>query len=224
MNLETFYRDLWNRKLDRTQQPPSKQRIDRVEWVAELMGKPESLIDFGCGAGAMLGAAYRKGVASILGVDFAGTLLEWLKDQEGGRYLVMPCDLNQETAPSSDAKWDVATSTDVIEHLIDPHHMLAEMYRVLKPGGVAFVATPNASSWRRVEQLSEGEMFRTCGDPGLKDGGHLSYWGPVDLKAALLKSGFQKVAIEYRATFPAPKGKSVGEWSNYSYLIAKAEK
>jgi len=47
--------------------------------------------------------------------------------------------------PFADARFDFVTAIDVIEHL-DPDtaaHCVAEVHRVLRPGGVAFFATPN---------------------------------------------------------------------------------
>lgn len=52
-----------------------------------------------------------------------------------------------------DSCFDVALCSDVIEHLRRPERCLAEMFRVLKPGGIAILTTPNESS--RVKALAK---------------------------------------------------------------------
>jgi SAM-dependent methyltransferase len=44
--------------------------------------------------------------------------------------------------PYADGVVDLIDCQAVLEHLADPHAAIAEMHRVLKPGGRAFVATP----------------------------------------------------------------------------------
>lgn len=128
---------------------------------------------------------------------------------------------------TSDALADayrVVTCADVIEHLIDPDHMLAEVYRVLAPGGHAYVSTPNAAYWQRVQQLAGGEMFRTSGDNVLRDGGHLSYWAEKDLGAALKRAGFREVGFRYHDGTRAPASLRRGPWSDGAHMLAWAVK
>jgi len=44
--------------------------------------------------------------------------------------------------PLGDATMDCAMATEVLEHCPDPQHVLIEIRRVLKPGGVIFITTP----------------------------------------------------------------------------------
>ncbi len=46
-----------------------------------------------------------------------------------------------------DNSFDVIHANQVIEHLYDADNFLAEIYRILKPGGYAIISTENASSW-----------------------------------------------------------------------------
>lgn len=45
--------------------------------------------------------------------------------------------------PYQDSTFDIVTATEVIEHLEDVRAVLREIYRVLKPGGVCVLSTPN---------------------------------------------------------------------------------
>jgi len=50
---------------------------------------------------------------------------------------------NKKELPYSDSTFDIVTATEVIEHLEDFRAILREIYRVLKPGGVCVLSTPN---------------------------------------------------------------------------------
>jgi 2-polyprenyl-3-methyl-5-hydroxy-6-metoxy-1,4-benzoquinol methylase len=54
--------------------------------------------------------------------------------------------VDSELLPYEDASFDVVLSHHVIEHVPDQNLHLAEIRRVLRPSGVAYLATPNRSS------------------------------------------------------------------------------
>ena len=82
--------------------------------------------------------------------------------------------------PLPDAAFDAVLAMMVVEHLYDPFHAFAEIARVLRPGGVAFVNLPNVASIRcridlllgRLPYTSIPEWFETRE----WDGGHLHYF------------------------------------------------
>ncbi|MFQ5750326.1 MAG: class I SAM-dependent methyltransferase, partial [Planctomycetota bacterium] len=45
--------------------------------------------------------------------------------------------------------FDVITGFDVVEHVHDPRAFLKETARLLRPGGLLFLVTPNVSGWSR---------------------------------------------------------------------------
>ena len=51
--------------------------------------------------------------------------------------------LNEQKLPYADASFDVVTATEVVEHLEHYRETIREIHRVLKPGGVAILSTPN---------------------------------------------------------------------------------
>jgi len=53
------------------------------------------------------------------------------------------CDL-RERWPFEDSTVGVINATDIIEHLPDPIHTMNELYRVLAPGGWAFINVPSS--------------------------------------------------------------------------------
>lgn len=58
-----------------------------------------------------------------------------------------PCfDIERERFPFADGEFDVVLFCEVIEHLTEnPVFALSEIHRVLKPGGLVIVSTPNAA-------------------------------------------------------------------------------
>jgi SAM-dependent methyltransferase len=92
----------------------------------------------GCGVAAldygMYAKAFREPVADR-GVDYR------------------ECDLGRERLPFGDNSFDFAIYTDVIEHhAFSPKRVLAEIHRVLVPGGRLILATPNhASIYNRIK-------------------------------------------------------------------------
>jgi SAM-dependent methyltransferase len=75
------------------------------------------------------------------------------------------CDLNG-PVPFESASFDYVIATEVIEHLDNPHNLIAEAARVLKPHGRLLLTTPNAESFAqrlrffltgRLDYFSEGD-------------------------------------------------------------------
>jgi ubiquinone/menaquinone biosynthesis C-methylase UbiE len=120
---------------------PLKQRL------LELLGPAQgvSVLDAGCGRGELLLACAERG-ASVAGVDYSEAAVELtqetLAEVDGAR--VERADLT--SLPFPGASFDRALLGDVIEHL-DPEQeplALAELRRVLRPGGLLVVHTaPN---------------------------------------------------------------------------------
>ena len=52
-------------------------------------------------------------------------------------------DFNKDNLPYSNNRFDVIFSLAVIEHLYNIDHFLSEVYRILKPGGIFYLSTPN---------------------------------------------------------------------------------
>jgi SAM-dependent methyltransferase len=92
------------------------------------------LLDFGCDS-----KPYRSlfEVQQYIGVDFAGEGHDHSNEQidvfYDGRHL-----------PFDDGSFDVVFSTEVFEHVFNLQEMLAELHRVLKPGGLMLFTCPFA--------------------------------------------------------------------------------
>ena len=68
-------------------------------------------------------------------------------------WTLVPFDFEQ-PFPLPDAAFDVVTAFEVIEHVTTtPRHLLSEARRVLKPGGLLYLGTPNVTSWTKVRRM-----------------------------------------------------------------------
>jgi SAM-dependent methyltransferase len=100
------------------------------------------VIDIG-GASGYVGDAIVRAGASALTVEY-----DWDQIVEHGRRLQHGVQGDALALPIFDAAFDVAYSSNVLEHVPDPELMLKEMVRVVCPGGLIFVTYTNwLSPW-----------------------------------------------------------------------------
>ena len=71
------------------------------------------------------------------------------------------CNVDHDALPFEDGYFGLAVLASVIEHLYNPHRALAELTRVLTPGGLFLVEAPNAVSLgRRLDLMGGQNPFR----------------------------------------------------------------
>jgi SAM-dependent methyltransferase len=92
-----------------------------------------ALVDLGCGR-VPLYAAYKDHVSSITCVDWANTL-------HPNPHLDLEQDLNG-PIELPDASFDTVILSDVLEHIRKPEILVAEMHRLLRPGGHVLLNVP----------------------------------------------------------------------------------
>jgi len=98
---------------------------------------------------------------SAFPVDGSLELTRELNSPEHGERHVFTCrcfDAEHDAFPFDDASFDLVLWCEVIEHLTaNPVHALAEIHRVLKPGGALVVTTPNVARTENVAALLRGD-------------------------------------------------------------------
>jgi predicted TPR repeat methyltransferase len=151
---------------------------DRVAAIlrARPAGRAIALLDLGCGTG-LLGACLGRIDGAFVGVDLSPKMLE-----QAGRHGVYTelreSDLRAELARTPAATFDGVTANDVFIYVGDIAGVIAEAYRVLRPGGVlifscetaeesegALVLRPSrryAHSMRSVERMCAAAGFESC--------------------------------------------------------------
>jgi methionine biosynthesis protein MetW len=90
--------------------------------------------------------------------------------------------------------FDAVTCLDVIEHLLDPGSLIAEIYRVLRPDGQSVLTTPNIRYFRNLNKLIfKGTFPHTSPDTFVWGGGHLHYFTRKDINNLLINAGFKRI-------------------------------
>lgn len=106
------------------------------------------LLDVGCGTGLFLEVAAERGY-DVHGLDVS----EYARASAArdGKALLADCISvgTLETADFAPASFDVVTMFDFFEHVYHPTEFVEHLARVLAPGGVAVIATPDYDSWLR---------------------------------------------------------------------------
>ena len=131
------------------------ERFERRNIQERLMEyNPQAIVlDCGCREGiTTVRMASRVGTSHIIGLDYTLRVL-----QEAATRGIMPLrsDLNR-SIPLCSNSVDVIFASDVLEHLINPAVFVAELFRVLRPGGYLILDTPNLASWHNVFALFLG--------------------------------------------------------------------
>jgi SAM-dependent methyltransferase len=91
------------------------------------------------------------------------------------------------------APYDVVVLSNVLEHSLDPKHMLRDVARLLKPGGQLWISCPNSKSWLR--KLFGGAWINWHVPF------HIVHFSPRTLSGLLVETGF--TGVTFREITPA---------------------
>jgi ubiquinone/menaquinone biosynthesis C-methylase UbiE len=109
------------------------------EEIKDLLPRRGKVLDVGCGDNTSL-ARYRRPGLSVYGVDYQ----EHPDLQYGESFRLLG---SRGQIPFPAATFDVVTAQWVLEHVCRPRQFLAEVGRVLKPGGVLVAHSVNANHY-----------------------------------------------------------------------------
>jgi len=122
--------------------------IDLINHAMKVIGflKITRVLDLGVGDGSVV-----KQLVDALGLDCVvyGVDIDEraLKQAKERGIIVSKVDLNKDKLPYQDNYFDLVLMEEVIEHLANPDNALEEVRRVLKPGGLFIITTPNLAWW-----------------------------------------------------------------------------
>lgn len=137
----------------------------------------------------------------VVGVDVAPARAQATIDAFG--LDVRRCDIEREPLPFPNASFGTVLFAETFEHLrIDPQFVLSELNRVLAPGGMLLLTTPNLYSAQNIvrflagrgitDGLGEFSKLRTTGHMG-----HVREYAPAEVRRFLEASGFAVEQVEF---------------------------
>jgi SAM-dependent methyltransferase len=109
--------------------------------LAELLAglaPPVHFLDVGCGSGYYVRRAMELGCVPT-GMDLSLHSCSMGAARVPGRV----CQADAECLPFRDRRFDLVFCQQVIEHVVFPERVLAEIARVMRPGGILFLSAPN---------------------------------------------------------------------------------
>jgi len=123
-------------------------RIYHVRLIMDFLGdlSGQRVLDNGCGKGrfARLLRESNPG-ASVCGIDISEAMLRYAPVE------VERCAGTMTALPFASGSFDAAYATESLEHAVDIDTAVAEMCRVVKPGGRIVIIDKNAEHWGRLE-------------------------------------------------------------------------
>ena len=132
------------------------KRIDtHIGYLSRLMDLPDgaNFLILGCGPVPALLVRHRELGYNAVGVEPISSFVESAREYAGSEDAVLQG--LAEEIPLADGTQDVVFFQGVMEHVDSPPQSIAEIYRVLKPGGAAIIHTTNRHAlsilWRNPE-------------------------------------------------------------------------
>lgn len=188
------------------------------DYLGDLAGL--RLLDIGCSTGFMT-ALYADRFADVTAVDIDQPAVEFARLNNSATNIVYQvADAMATTLPAD--SFDVVTCTHIYEHVPDAQRLIAEVNRVLKPGGVCLFAAgnrlaliephyhlpllsvvPKPLGSRYLRALGKGETYYET---------HLTYWQLRKLVAAFERVDYTRRAIAEPDRFSATDLVRPGTW------------
>lgn len=167
---------LVQRVRDRVLNRPRLKRYER------RIGPEGRVIDIGCGIGTHIAELRRNSRWTVSGVEPAADAAQIGID---AGLDIVPRVLEEAGLPSD--RYDMAIMNHVLEHLPEPHGTVAEVWRILKPGGwfVGEIPTPGC-----IERSLFGRYWGGYHLPR-----HLTYFRAPQLERFLTDAGFTDIEI-----------------------------
>jgi len=138
-----------------------QEHVHRYAWACNLVDGVD-VVDLACGEGfgsAMLAESARQ----VIGIDISESAVRHARSRYRAQNLSFLC-ADAAKLPLADRCADVVVSFETIEHLADQAGMMAEIRRVLRPGGFLVMSSPNTEVYsQRQSHVNEFHIKELTG-------------------------------------------------------------
>ena len=152
-----------------------------LELIGRYRGRNDGrLLEIGCGSGDLLSVAATLGY-QVTGVEYSEHSCAEARDRLRGKGEIIQGEVS--SVANRSQNYDVCILSDVIEHVRDPRAFLEQIYELLIPGGVVFIATPTLDSSSAKFMKNKWMEFKDE---------HLHYFSQNTLHSLLFQCGFER--------------------------------
>lgn len=187
-------------------------RMIEALWPHGAPAPGEKIIELGCGPGFYsCGLAERFREISMLGVDRSPSQLTWAREKRNARGL-NNCRFQSDNVlelSHADTSFDVLIASRLFTVLPNRRRAVAEMYRVLRPGGRCFIAEPRWAFWASIPLFT---MWLLAGLTHFKNG----YREPSRARVLSIR--------EMNRLFATQPWRKIETWRDGRYQYALCEK
>ncbi|HEY9737829.1 MAG TPA: bifunctional 2-polyprenyl-6-hydroxyphenol methylase/3-demethylubiquinol 3-O-methyltransferase UbiG [Trichocoleus sp.] len=149
------------------------------------------ILDVGCGGGFTAECLARRG-AVVSGIDQSAACIAAAQDHAAACQLTIDYRYGYaESLPYTDAEFDAVICVDVLEHVDDVQQTVAEIHRVLKPGGWFCFDTINRTFKSKLIMIWLLENWLRQIPRGIHD--WQKFIQPTELEHLLINAGFNDV-------------------------------
>jgi 2-polyprenyl-6-hydroxyphenyl methylase/3-demethylubiquinone-9 3-methyltransferase len=178
-------------------------RFAMLAWIAAARGRlvppaarPDAiLVDLGCGGGLLAPHVAGKGYRH-LGVDLVRSALDLARDHG-----VIPVQADVTRLPFADGCADVVSAGELLEHVADLPGTVAEVCRIMRPGGIVVIDTLADTALCRFLAISVAERMPGGAPRGIHDPD--LFVDPKELVAEFARHG---VTLRVRGLRPQLRG------------------
>lgn len=173
----------------------------RLSWFdRQIDWQGKRVLDLGCAGGFMAEALAARG-ATVTGIDPAAEAIAAARAHAGQAGHVIRYEVGVgEALPYEAGDFDAVVCVDVLEHVSDLPQVLAEVARVLRPGGVFLFDTINRNPLARLATITVAEDVLRLLPKGTHD--PAMFITPAELRAGLRGAGL----VPGRFTGLGPRG------------------
>jgi 2-polyprenyl-6-hydroxyphenyl methylase/3-demethylubiquinone-9 3-methyltransferase len=192
-------------------------RLGYINRHASLAGK--TVLDVGCGGGILSESMAGLG-ANVTGIDLSDKALQVARLHllESGKQVEYRKISVEELAAEQPARYDAVTCLEMLEHVPDPHSVIAACAKLVKPDGWIFFSTLNRNPKSYLLAVIGAEYILNMLPRGTHD--YAKFIKPSELAQSCRNAELNLVDLIGMSYNPLTKIYSLGKNTDVNYMIA----